>query len=63
MQKHLAIGQGIKILDQKTRGGGSSTNPPASLRVKSIEDTPELQHILLLRTYYGFREIYFHMCG
>ena len=33
MQKHLAIGQGIKILDQKNRGG-CSTNPPASLRLK-----------------------------
>ena len=33
MQKHLAIGCGMKNLDQKTEGGGS-TNPPASLRVK-----------------------------
>ena len=34
MQKHLAISRGVKILDQKNRGGGGSTNPPASLRVK-----------------------------
>ena len=34
MQKHLAIGCGMKNLDQKTEGGGGSTNPPASLRVK-----------------------------
>ena len=34
VQKHLAIGRGVKILDQKTEGGGVSTNPSASLRVK-----------------------------
>ena len=28
MQKHLAIGRVMKILDQKNRGGGGSTNPP-----------------------------------
>ena len=33
MQKHLAIGRGVKILDQKNRGGVQRT-PPASLRVK-----------------------------
>ena len=31
MQKHLAVGGGIKILDKNHRWG--STNPPASLRV------------------------------
>ena len=38
MQKHLAIGRGVKILDQKNRGGGGFNEPPlspASLRVKS----------------------------
>ena len=33
MQKHLAIGRGVKILDQKNWGGGgvqlSNTKPPA----------------------------------
>ena len=33
MQKHLAIGRGVKILDLKNRGEGSTTPPPASLRV------------------------------
>ena len=35
VQNRLAIGQGVKILDQKIPGGeGGSTNPsPASLRV------------------------------
>ena len=33
MQKHLVIGQGVKILDQKNRGGVQRT-PPASLRVE-----------------------------
>ena len=33
MQKHLAIGQGVKILDQKNRGGVN--NPPASLKVNT----------------------------
>ena len=32
-QKHLAIGRGVKILDQKYRGGGVNEHPPASLRV------------------------------
>ena len=32
MQKHLAIGRRVKILDQKNRGGAQRT-PPASLRV------------------------------
>ena len=34
MQKHLAIGRGVKILDQKSRGDVQRT-PPASLRVKA----------------------------
>ena len=35
MQKHLAIGRGVKILDQKTEEGEVQRNPPpASLRVK-----------------------------
>ena len=40
MQKHLAIGRGVKILDQKTERGGSTNPPPpsASLRVKSNEE-------------------------
>ena len=28
MQKHLAIGLGVKILDQKPRGGGGGFNEP-----------------------------------
>ena len=38
MQKHLAIGRGVKILDQKNRGGGGFNEPlpPASLRVKMV---------------------------
>ena len=37
MQKHLAIGRGMKILDQKNReGGGFNEPPPASLRVKGL---------------------------
>ena len=34
MQKHLAIGRGVKILDQKNRGGVQRA-PPASLRIKA----------------------------
>ena len=34
MQKRSIIGQGVKILDQKYRGGVEKT-PPASLRVKA----------------------------
>ena len=36
MQKRLAIGQGAKILDKKSRGGGgvNESSPRASLRVK-----------------------------
>ena len=34
MQKHLAIGRGVKILEQKNRGGGGSTNPPCQFKVK-----------------------------
>ena len=38
MQKYLAIGRGVKILDQKNRGGGvNETSPPASLRVIKIQ--------------------------
>ena len=34
MQKQLAIGRGVKILDQKKReGGGVQRTPSASLRV------------------------------
>ena len=37
MQKRLAIGQGVRILDQKKkineRGRGSTKAPPASLRI------------------------------
>ena len=37
MQKHLAIGRGVKILDQKIRGGGGFVEPPpASLRVNRL---------------------------
>ena len=38
MQKHLAIGREVKILDQKNRGGGGGqrTPPPASLKAKYI---------------------------
>ena len=36
MQKHFAIGRGVKILDQKNRGGGVNEPPPASLRVNHI---------------------------
>ena len=32
MQKHLAIGRGVKILEQKSEGGFNE-HPPASLRV------------------------------
>ena len=34
MQKHLAIGPGVKILDYKNRGGGGggSTNPPCQFK-------------------------------
>ena len=38
MQKHLAIGRGVKILDRKNRGGVQRTPPPASLRVKALVD-------------------------
>ena len=34
MEKRLAIGQGVKILDQKTEGG----SPPASLRFNKYND-------------------------
>ena len=34
MQKHLAIGRRVKILDQKNQGGVQQPPPPASLRVK-----------------------------
>ena len=35
MQKHLQIGRGVKVLDQKKRGGGFKEPPaPASLRVE-----------------------------
>ena len=35
MQKHLPIGRGAKILDQKTEGGFNEPPPPlASLKVK-----------------------------
>ena len=33
MQKHLAIGRGVKILDKKKREGEVQRTPPASLRV------------------------------
>ena len=33
MQKRLAFGPGVKILDQKNRGGGLNEPLPASLRV------------------------------
>ena len=37
MQKRLAIGPGVKILDQKNEGGGGvNVKPPASLWVKSL---------------------------
>ena len=38
MQKHLAIGREVRILDQKNRGGGVNEPPPppASLKVKYI---------------------------
>ena len=37
MQKRLAIGQGVKILDQKSEGGGvQRPPPPASLRVNTF---------------------------
>ena len=44
MQKYLAIGRGVKILDQKNRGGGGFNEPPrpASLRVKD-KDRQELR--------------------
>ena len=35
MLKHLAIGRGVTILDQKNRGGELRFNP-ASLRVKEV---------------------------
>ena len=35
MQKRLAIGPGVKILDKKTEGGGCQRTPPASLRVNA----------------------------
>ena len=46
MQKHLAIGRDVKILDQKNRGGGGggSTNPPLLvLRVKDKDDPKDRQ--------------------
>ena len=34
MQKRMVVGRGVKVLDQKNEGGGSTLNPPpASLRV------------------------------
>ena len=39
MQKRLAIGRGVKILDQKNRGGGSTNPHPAILRVKIVNPT------------------------
>ena len=36
MQKCLAIGRGVEILDQKNRAGRSTNPPPASLRVKIV---------------------------
>ena len=41
MQKHLAIGRGVKILDQKNQGFNDPP-PPASLRVKDILTVPIL---------------------
>ena len=35
MLKRLAVGRGVKNLDQKTRGGGGGFNP-ASLRVNIV---------------------------
>ena len=38
MEKHLAVGRGVEILDQKKREGGgfNETPPPASLRVNQL---------------------------
>ena len=37
MQKHLAIGRGVKVLDyKKTEGGGVNEPPPAILRVNNF---------------------------
>ena len=47
MQKHLAIGRGVKILDQKNRGGGGSTNPFASLRVNHLSPKHTIYDVLL----------------
>ena len=32
MQKRLAVGKGVKILDQKTREGGFNEHPPCQLK-------------------------------
>ena len=48
MQKHLAIGFWVKILDKKTRGGRGFNEPPhpASLRVKVVFPvSPQLEKI------------------
>ena len=36
MLKRLAVGRGVKNLDQKTRGGGGGGFNPASLRVNIV---------------------------
>ena len=44
MQKRLVIGGGVKVLDQKSQGGGEgSVNYPASLRVKERDRVCLLQ--------------------
>ena len=43
MQKHLAIGRDVKILDQKTEGGGSTNPPLLVLRVKDKDDPKDRQ--------------------
>ena len=32
MQKHLAVGRGVKILDSETKGGGGLLNPPSQFK-------------------------------
>ena len=38
VQKHLAIGRGVKILDQKNRGRLNEPPPPAGLRVNNLKN-------------------------
>ena len=62
MQKRLAIGRGIKILDQKTEGGGGSTSPPASLRVNFVQEFLSYMFVFFAIYYEMFFIFYFQCC-